>query len=182
MAERQQVAVKTFIDGEGNESKHASPEAAVLRFAFSNGTTHDISLDELPDNIKAAAAWHGLSQKCGDSYAGAKGDADEAVESFETLLERLKLGEWVRAREGGPRPSLVVDAVVAALEEAGETVDDARKAAIVEKVKGKEARDATLANPVFRAHYERLKAEAAKARAKKAADAAKGAELDLSNF
>lgn len=183
MAERTPVATKVFLNAEGEESRHASPEAVALRFAFANGTSHDIALTDLPSNIIDAAAWHGISQKLGDAYAGAKGDADEAVEAFETLIERLKLGEWVKAREGGgPRPSMVVDAIVAALQDNGEEVDDARRAAIMAKVKGPEARKGALANPVINAHYERLKLEAAKDRAKKAADKAKGAEASLGDF
>lgn len=185
MAERVNVATKVFIDGDGNESRHASPAATVLRFAFTNGVSHDVSLSDLPDNVRDAAAWHGISQKLGDSYASAKGDADEAVESFETLIERLKEGEWVKAREGGARPSLVRDAVAALLVAKGEEVDEARLKAIAEKIKGKENREAALANPAIKAEYEKLKAKAAADRAKKAAEAAKGADeeaTDLSNF
>jgi len=179
---RNRIAGKRYHTTGEEPSAHASPGAEFLRFSFANDESHDVKLSDFPQNVLDACAWHGLSQKLGDSYASAK-TPEDAVESFETLYERLTGGEWVKAREGGgPRPSMVVDAIVAALVDAGEEVDDTRRAGIVEKVKTKEGRAAALANPAIKAQYEAVRAEAAKAKAKAAKDAAKTSESDLSEF
>lgn len=183
MAERTQVAKKVYITAAGDESAHATPDAERLEFRFANGETLVVNPNDIGANCRTAALFHGLSQKIGDSYAGAKGDADTAYESAQTILERLINDDWVRQGEGvGARPSLVSEAVIAALEENGETVDDERKKGIVEKLKGKEARDRALANAVINSHYERIKAERAAERAAKAREKAEGKELDLGDF
>lgn len=68
----------------------------------------------LPD-VKAVLthlALHGLSQKLGDTYAGVKGDWAEGRARLVDALERLKKGEWTKAREaGGPSTALVVEAI-----------------------------------------------------------------------
>lgn len=184
-SKRRSVASKTYIDAQGNESRHASPEAVTLRFTFEeSGKVYDITLDEIGEKCRAAAMFHGLAQKLGDSYSGSK-TGEEVIENFETVLERLRNDDWVRVGEGagaGTRPSLVADAIKAALEEAGEVVDADRYASIREKVKTPESRKGALANPVINAHYERIKAERAAERAKEAKAAAKGQKVSLGDF
>ena len=149
---------------------------------FADGHTIEVVAPSLSDEIQANLLLHGLSQKLGDSYAGAA-DLAEAVEKCETIAERLAGGEWVKPREGaGPRPSLVVNAVVAALEAAGQEVDDARRETIKARVAGKEGRERALDNPVIRAEYERMRAESAAARAAAAAAKAGDTTADLDEF
>ena len=95
----------------------------------------------------------------------------------------LKAGEWTERAEGvGPRPSIVADAIAAALVKQGETVDEARMAAIREKVKVKETREGALKNPLIKAMYEQMRLEKAKERVKEAMAAAKDAPKDLAGF
>jgi len=174
---RESIAKKVYVDAEGGESSHAGPNVVELRFDFSDGTQIGVTKSNVGATCQIASFWHGLAQKLGDTYAGKT--VAEAIEAVETVLERLAADDWVKAREGaGARPSLVVDAIIAALVAAGQVVDEARKAGIVEKTKDKADRDAALANPVIKAEYERIKAERAAARASKAAAAAEGQTLD----
>lgn len=173
MAERTKVADKVFLDAQGEESRHASQDTTKLEFRFTDGTVREVDLEKIGAKCKAAALWHGLSQKLGDSYAGAKGVVGDAIESLDTVLERLANDDWVKAGEGpGTRPSLVADAIKAALEKAGQTVDEERYATIREKVKGNENRKAALAIPEVAVEYERLRLEAQQARFAKMSEAA----------
>lgn len=177
---RRTVAEKGYlIEGEEKPARHASPEATALIFKFpETDDEYVIKLDEIGADCLKAATLHGLAQKLGDAYAGKSGE--DAIEAFETVLERLKANDWVKPSEGpGTRPSLVADAIRAALVEHGETVDDDRYQEIIEKVKGSEARKKALANPIFAAHYERIKAERAAAKAAKMAEKAKAAPADV---
>jgi len=180
---RKVVAVKGYVIPEKDElSRHATPDAEALSFTFPDtGDEYLIALGDIGAGCVKAATFHGLAQKLGDSYAGKSGD--EAVEAFETVLERLKADDWVRMGEGpGTRPSMVADAIKAAIEKGGETVDEERYARIMEKVKGPEARKAALATPAFAAEYERIKSErAAEKYAKAAAKAAEG-PTDLGDY
>ena len=145
---------------------------------FTNDHVVTMTLKSLEKDIVTNLALHGLSQKLGDSYAGAE-SVDEAIERCTTIAERLQQGEWIKPRESaGPRPSMVVDAVVAALVANGEEVDDTRRAAIAEKTKGKEGRERALANPAIRAQYETIRATRAAKRAAKAQGDAEGATLE----
>ena len=178
---RQSICKKVYINSDGKETAHASPDADSLEFRFESGETIVVELDSIADNCRRAATWHGISQKLGDKYAGKS--VDEAHEEVATLLERLQQGDWIKAREGaGPRPSVLVDAVVAALEENGETVDSDRRAKIKAQLADSEKKKHAMNNPLFRAHYARIKAENATAKAAAAAQSAENTETDLGDF
>ena len=176
MSEKSSVCKKVYIvDGDEGSTEHksATPEAARLEFRFDGGHVESISVDQFPQAIRDCATLHGLSQKLGDAYAGAKGDVDAAIESFGGLLERLQAGEWVKARESaGPRLSMIFQAVVKVYADAGVTLDDAKAAEIQEALKDKAFREETTSNLKIKAALEQLRAEAAAARAAKAAEAA----------
>lgn len=173
---KRKVADKVYLDGAAEESRHANPDAVILEFRFAGADTVQVDLAKVGPKCTAALAWHGLAQKLGDAYSKLRGaDAQEALEKVYELLQN---DEWMRAREGaaGPRISIVIDAIVAFLEANGETVDEARKAAIKVKVPDAEARKKALANPGIQAQYDKIRAErAAEKAAKSAADAAKAA-------
>ncbi len=176
---RESIAKKIYVDAEGNESSHAGPNVVSLRFDFSDGTNISVSKENVGATCQIASFWHGLAQKLGDTYAGKT--VSEAIDAVETVLERLAADDWVKAREGaGARPSLVVDAIIAALIAAGQSVNDERRASITAKTKDKADRDSALGNPVIKAAYEKIKADRAAERASKAADAARGEALDIS--
>ena len=168
------VADKIYVDAEGNESRSASPEAVALLLKFSNGEEIRVDRDKVPANVASAAMLHGLSQKIGDTYAGAENIAD-AVEKAGAMAERLLNGEWLRPRESvGPRIGLLVEAVVAAKTAAGMEADAEK---IAENLKGNaDLRKNALNNPQIKAEYDRIKAERAQAAAKASAKEARGAE------
>ena len=184
MAENKKSAVckKVYVYPSGDETRSAMADADRLEFRFDNGNTHVVKLDAHNKEIQTCLAWFGVSEKYGNSYAGAKGDADEAEGMFLSMQEQLLGGTWVDRAEAGPRPSLIADAIIAALEAAGQKVDDTRRTAIREKVKDKDTREGALKDPVIKAEYEAIKAKRAAERAKDAAKKAKGETVSVAGF
>lgn len=92
-------------------TKDYSIEDKSATFEFADGVgSLAVKLDELR-GVLTNLALHGLVQKIGDCYAGEK-DPKEAFNKASDLLERLKKGEWSKARESkGPSTALVVEAV-----------------------------------------------------------------------
>ena len=99
-----------------------------VSIAFESGEVVAVELDQLSPDIVTKLARHGLSQKLGDSYAGA--ELNEAHELAQSVVDRLIANEWTQAREGGgvSRVSMLVEALAAAT---GKTSDEA-----LEVVKG----------------------------------------------
>ena len=180
MADKTSVCKKVYLNKDGEETRSATAASVQLQFRFANGNTHAVQTADHPGEILACLGWFGISEKYGNAYAGAKGDADTAEEAFLSMQEQLRGGTWVEKAEGGPRPSLIADAIIAALTAAGQTVDDKRATTVREKVKDKDTRDGALKDPVIKAQYEAIKAARAATRAKEAAAAAKGAEIGVS--
>ena len=177
------VCRKVYVSKDGTETRSATPNAERLEFRFTNGNTHAVVLKDHGPVVATCLGWFGISEKYGNAYAGAKGDADAGEELFLSMQEQLKGGTWVERAEGlGPRPSLIADAIIAALENSGETVDDKRTLAIREKVKDKDIRDGALKDPAIKAEYEAAKAKRAAERAKDAAAAAKGQTIAAKGF
>ncbi len=177
------VCAKAYVMPDGSKVRSAHEDAIGLEFAFGNGETATIELAKFPDAIEARLNWFGRSEKFGNFYAGAKGDADKAHEMFLTGVENLANGEWSERGGGeGERPSMVVDAVVAALEASGETVGEDRKKSIHEKVKTKEGRKAALANPAINAEYEAVRTAKQKAKLDAAKKLAKDSDTGLEDF
>ena len=171
---RAKVADKVYITKSGEESRHASPDSERLEIRFTGGEIVTVTLDAIGKNVRKACAWHGLSQKLGDAYAGKSGD--EALENVQAVLERLQADDWVKARESaGPRISQLVEAVVAVLTKAGKKIDDAARSKIAELLKDKSARATALADPNVKAAYSAIQAAAAATRAEAAAAKAKAA-------
>lgn len=185
---REKLCTKVYVDADGGETRSAHPGATKLEFRFGADPkapeqVEVVTLADLPEEVRTCAAWHGLSQTLGDTYAGAKGDLTAALDAFQTKFEVLAGGQWVEKREGvGPKPSSVAAAVKAALEANGETVDDDRMAAIMSKLKTAEQRKAAVANPAINAQYEAIKLANAKAKAKAAAAKAKDADEGIEGF
>ena len=82
--------------------KNADYEAQTIGFDFGDAGESSVSLSDLPANIVANLAVHGLSQKLGDSYAGAKtATADTEIDpnewckaQMESVFDQLKDGNW----------------------------------------------------------------------------------------
>lgn len=91
------------------------------RFDFRNGETRTVLLSEV-EPIVAYAAAHGLIQKIGDEWAGAKDAAgnpagiDDIVLIADEIIARLRGGDWATERKGGESlagASVVIRALVA---------------------------------------------------------------------
>lgn len=171
---------KTFYsNAAGEQSAHWRPGFDSLTFAFEGGGTYTVSTADFPAEVLPGMTLHGAGQKLRDTYAGDESVAD-AEESFTTMLERLKAGEWVTERTGlGPSPVLLIEAIKAAKAKAGQPFDEA---AAKEKYKTKEAREKALSVPQVKAEYERLRAERQAAKAAEAAKAAATATGDLADI
>ncbi len=181
-APRKKFCTKVYLDEDGKESRHASPNVATLEFRFTNDNVVSINLKAIGKGCAKAAAWHGVAQKIGDSYNKAE-TPDDAQEAAEIMLERLMSDEWVKAGEGaGPKTGVLVQAVVNALTKSGEEVNSEREAGIKAKVSTKEGREGAMANAAINAEYKALQAEAAATRAAKAAKAAVESDATLEGF
>lgn len=98
------VCSKLYLTESGDEVKRLDPNAAIatLAFQFADGESRQVNLGEFPADIRDCFAWHGLSQKLGDSYASKQGN--DAVEAFDDVLDALRNGTWLQKGESaGPR-------------------------------------------------------------------------------
>lgn len=186
---KNKVCTKVYVQADGTETSSASFEAVRLEFRFHDGpgghikTVKTVNRGDNPADIETCLDWFGRSEKYGNFFAGVKGNAAEAVESFITGAEILAAGEWKERREGvESRPSMVLAAVLAFLESKGETIDDARKARVKEKVSTTDGRKKARANAEIESHYQTIVAAHAAEKAKSAKDAAKGKDSGLSGF
>ncbi len=159
-------ARKRFVDAAGEKVSEPGADVAAQMYEFAEFDDQMVSLTDIPEPIRVALAWHGLSQKLGDSYANAsKKSAEDCYDSFQSTLERLMAGDWVKAREAaGPRTSMVLEAVLAVMAAAGKPADDATKATISEALGDKAERDRAMADARVKLAYEKIKLERAQAR------------------
>lgn len=159
-------AKKRFIDGDGEKVSEPGSDVAAITFEFADFEDQIVVLADIPEGVRVALAWHGLSQKLGDSYANAsKKPAEDCYDSFQATLERLLAGDWVKAREAaGPRTSLVFEAVLTVMARAGKPADDATQTAIREALKDKPERDRAMADARVKLAYEQIRLERAQAR------------------
>ena len=182
MSERKSIATKTLVDNANNDVKRAT-DAAGVRITFDGYTegTVAVMLSDLPQEIVTALAVHGLSQKLGDSYAGAKKAAENgsdpavwAAEQAATVAENLAAGIFVAVREGDGegRVSLLIQALEAVANANGQTLDIAATKAVL---RDDANRKAVRAIPAVAAELRRLEAERAQERAAAAATRAASA-------
>ena len=131
-----------------------------IEIAFESGETLAVNLEELNPEIVTKLAIHGLSQKVGDSYAGA--ELSEAHELAAGVVERLVAGDWQAARASGggtPRTSILVEALSAAT---GKELDQA-----LEVIKGMsdDQKKELKKHPAIAKEFTRITAERAVAKA-----------------
>jgi hypothetical protein len=178
-AKREAKCKKVYLVN-GEDSSHASPDATELQFRFANGNTRKIVLADFPQNIRDAFAWHGASQKLGDTYAQSE-DADDAEDKFTNVLELLSKGDWIKVGErvGGAPSNMLSEAYCRYLLAAGKKTPETEegRAKVHAKVKGmdKAERKSFSESPEIAPHLADIKAERAVAAAQKAAQAAEGA-------
>lgn len=158
--------------------KSIDKDAGVVSFSFDEAGTCEINVADLSEEIKTQLILHGISQKVGDSYAGAKSavaeldiTADEwsraqAADTIQQLID----GKWaVRASGGGAR---VTDLARALAEVAGAPVED-----MVAKIDEatKEEKAALRKHPKVALVLSRFKQERAEAKQKELEAAAESA-------
>lgn len=107
--------------------------ADAVTFAFANGQEVVAVLDELPNDIVRRLALHGLSQKVGDSYAGAE-SVTEAAAMAANVVSNLVAGLWAaKAARGGKIVEAIHRALGVSLEDAlakWSVMDDGAKKAV----------------------------------------------------
>lgn len=116
----------SFGEKQKMDKSHGSTDSGqvFVQIDFDNGETVRLELDPASDTGRLACG-HGLSQKLGDSAAG----ADNTNDAFESILElagRVAKGEWKKAStsEGGSAKgaSELVEALVKILSQPKDTV------------------------------------------------------------
>lgn len=143
------------------------PEKQAVEFAFANGVTHTISMADFQAEQQSQLGSYGISQKFGDSYAGAE-SPDEAVETFLATVEQVKSGEWTVRRGGGgaARITMLVEALARVT---GKTEEEAQaKIATLDDDEKKDLRT----HPQIAAVLEEIKLDRQKAKLEKAKEAA----------
>lgn len=85
-----------------------------VEFKFPEPVSKSIVVEfaKLANPMKLRSALHGISQRIGDSYAGAK-SVQEAYDSAKSVFDELVAGNWSAPRSaGGPRTTLLAEALV----------------------------------------------------------------------
>lgn len=177
----------------GPLTQNVDAEAGVQFVDAAGAVLGAVLLSDLSKDMLARLALHGLSQKIGDSYAGAA-DAENPTQyikdAIRETIQQVVNGEWRVTSPGGIRVSLLARALARAT---GKTVEEAQ--AVVDHYselgddgKPSEAGKAWLksmrANEQIKAHTAAIKLEdAEKEREALAAKAAKaGTSNDLGNL
>ena len=104
-------------------TKRMDLEAQAVMIEFADGHVVEIALASLTPEIITHAALHGLLQKLGDSYAGAKGDLGMAHAQCRVVADQLLDGNWNapgRAGDGGQAFNDLVEVLVELSEDRGE--------------------------------------------------------------
>jgi len=100
--------------GGGGESKKVpfckkeyDVDTGALSFTFGNGHVIEANMNDFPAEMRTQLGLHGASQKIGDSFAGAKGNFAEGIQSAQDVIDQLKAGVWRSSGgEGESRPRL----------------------------------------------------------------------------
>ena len=131
---------------------------SVVIIAFTNGTTVELDCDQLSEGMQAQGLYHGIKQKLGDSYAGAK-SIEEAIAACTGVANALMDDTWNAGRDASG------DLVTALVEQTGQPLET-----VVSKLSGmtKEEKADIRKHPALKVILTRIAAERA---AEKAIDA-----------
>lgn len=156
--------------------KSVSVEDQSVSLTFEDGQAAIHALNELKPETVVQLALHGLSQKLGDSYAGAK---DKALELSAAVWKNLIAGDWTVRGEGGVRVTQLARALVMKLKAEGQEITEADAA---EKLKdidddSKKAITAALASEL--AQIKAADAAIAASKAQEKADSSEPSTLDI---
>ena len=188
---RPRSITRLFLNEDGVVTARAREDTVTVIFKYQDEkeTRFDLAKifgGKLPQaGVGRAAAAFGISTSAGNAgnTAAAASETDDPDVVREAVEDRLEVfspedgspGEWSAEREaGGPRTSILLEALVAFRKERGAESPADKIAAFREKFKDKDYTKKQMASAAFRAHYERIKAEKAQARAAKAAQEAQG--------
>ena len=84
-------------------SKSINEDLSGVTFTFTDGETKSLNLSELSPEMVTQLALHGIAQKGGDSYSGAKADElDVAKAKLDNVFSALRDNRWSTVRAGGP--------------------------------------------------------------------------------
>lgn len=175
-AGKQKVRKEVAEDAEG--------KPVGVRFDYVNGNVRTLFFHEIPAATHLDLLVHGIHQKVGDESSDVK-TVEDAVIAHESMMERLKKGEFKKAREAGDSfagAGLVVRAI---MEATGKSAEDV-KAYIQRRLDAAKEKDEKLTRAELYASFkrpgsktgviiERLEREARE----KAATLDADAELDL---
>lgn len=182
---RNQKSYSLYVgtDGEGKEVEGFFPTASAhtVRIVFGNDVKVDLPVSELSSEITNCAVLQGITTRLQRSYQAEK-DLDKCVEAVTETIADLKNGVWMEPKGGGPRVTILAQALIRVLEAKGEAVDDDRKRAIIEKLKIAEFADKAMANKAVASAVEDIKFENAKERRDAAKKAMKEAGAEELNF
>ena len=101
-------------------------EAQTVSFKFEDETVQTVEVSKLDPAMVVRLVLHGISQKCGDSYAGANKEPNPlafAKASVAEVIKQLFANEWraPRSGDGGPRVS---DLALAVARVTGKTIEE----------------------------------------------------------
>lgn len=140
----------------------------VITIDFSTGEQLVADLSTIPQEIIHRLAMHGLSQKLGDSYAGAADE--ERFAKASGVFGDLAEGNWsTRVAAGSPRTTQLAEALAAATNK-----ELAEAVALLETMED-EAKKQLRKHPLIKAELATIKAAKATADAAKAASEVEGA-------
>lgn len=176
-AKKQMKAFVNYVvpaSGDMPEKAHNYPQAdaTIVRTEFSNGVKRDIDVTKLKADVLACATLQGIATRTQRGYQALK-EIDAVIEAYDDTANDLLNGVWIESRSGEPKVTMLSQAIVLSLEASGQTVDEARRLSIIEKLKNADNREKAMANEHVKMHLANLKLEAAKARAAEAKKAVK---------
>lgn len=178
----QKASVSYSPDGNLDNSQNSPTEDCVfIHVEFADETERKIDVMALPENVRKCATLQGIATRFQRSYQTLK-EIDKVVEAFDETVEDMQNGVWVEFASGEPKVTQLAKAVVMALESKGETVDEERRASIIEKLKASDYAEKAKANPQVMANLAKLQLEAAQRRAEERQKAANESEEELTDF
>lgn len=179
LSQQAEAATRT---GSGNGSskppkfakKEYDLDTKVVSVEFGNGTTLELDVSSLPQEMQTQLMLHGAAQKIGDSYAGVKGNFSEGIANAQGVIDQLKAGEWRGAGdEARPRLAELAEAIARI-----KGVDLERSTAAVEKASD-EQRKTWRSNAGVKATIAKIRAEKAAKALEAAGESAQEVEVNF---
>jgi uncharacterized small protein (DUF1192 family)/YHS domain-containing protein len=158
MAEVKFADHNSFNFGEKSKVKkqtHIKDGIPGVTFYFSNG---EMRTFEVPEDLVAKAAAHGVSQKIGDAFAGVD-SVEDCILAFDEMVDRLAKGEWNAEREVGASASGASVLARAIAEFSGKPIEEvkAKLSTLSPKAKVQMRSNASLRPIIDRLEAERTK-------------------------